>query len=34
MKELKQLYKELTEAEKKVIRKYLENEVINELSRV
>jgi len=33
MKELKQLYKELTEAEKKVIRKYLDKEVYNELSR-
>jgi len=33
MKHLKQLYKELTEAEKKVIRKYLDKEVYNELSR-
>jgi len=32
MKHLKQLYKELTEAEKKVIRKYLDKEVYNELS--
>ena len=33
MKHLKKQYKELTEAEKKVIRKYLDKEVYNELSR-
>ena len=33
MKELKKLYKELTEDEKKVIRKYLDKETYDKLSR-
>jgi len=33
MKELKKQYKELTEAEKKVIRKYLDKETYDKLSR-